>query len=95
MLTLLFFLFMQPAVTQSAVDVPAISYQVPPSHPCNLPSGGSADGTMTYAVCITGPETRTTCADKSRVLLTSEDGVAHCIKFPYKSVSTPTKTMFL
>jgi hypothetical protein len=24
----------------------------------------------------------TTCADKSRILLTAEDGTKHCIKFP-------------
>jgi hypothetical protein len=78
MITLLFFLFMQPQASP-AVDVPAISYKVPASHPCNIPASGG-DGYSQYAVCVTGPETVVTCADKTRVLLTSEDGKRHCIK---------------
>jgi hypothetical protein len=59
---------MKPAVP---VDVPAITITVPADHPCNLKSP--------YAVCLTGPETRWTCEDKTRILLTAEDGTKHCV----------------
>ena len=56
------------------IDVPAIQEERPSPYPCNLSSGP-------FAVCITGPEKVWTCQDKSRVLLISEDGVRHCIRF--------------
>lgn len=61
-----------------SVIEPAIQITVPASHPCNIDPGGSSDGTR-FAVCITGPETHWTCADKSRVLLHSEDDQHYCL----------------
>jgi len=61
------------------MDVPAIIVMVPAPNPCNIMppnQGGWVD-----AVCITGPEEHETCADKSRILMYSEDGTAHCMKF--------------
>ena len=48
----------------------------------------TADGLFTYAVCITAPETHWKCNDSARILLTSEDGVRHCILFPPQQVET-------
>jgi hypothetical protein len=52
------------------VDVPAIKAEAPN---CFDPKG-NAGGSM--------PCGATTCADKSRILLTAEDGTKHCVKFP-------------
>jgi hypothetical protein len=82
MITLLFLLLQltfTSAQPQPVMDVPAILASRPASHPCNLPSGGR-DG-MVYAVCVTGDETYWTCADMSRILLTAENGMKHCISF--------------
>jgi len=56
------------------MDVLAIQEERPSPYPCNLSSAP-------FTVCITGTEKVWTCADKSRVLLTAEDGTRHCIKF--------------
>lgn len=51
-------------------DVPAITVELPP--PSNICTGDCM-------IPHSGPRLSRTCADKSRVLLTSEDGVHHCI----------------
>lgn len=61
------------------VIVPAVKITVPASRPCNLAPGGDSYGNV-FSVCITGPETHTTCEDKRRVLLTSEDGQSFCLR---------------
>lgn len=44
---------------------------------------GFVDGKMTYAPDpIACHVSSWTCADKSRILMTAEDGTKHCIKFP-------------
>ena len=63
-----------PDQRSAYLDVPAIEEERPSPHPCNLSRGP-------FSVCITGPEKVWTCQDKARVLLTSEDGVRHCIRF--------------
>lgn len=60
---------------RQTVDVPAIQETRQSDSPCNLSSSGST-------VCMTGPYKAWTCSDKSRILLTAEDGKRHCIKFP-------------
>ena len=72
-------------VPSAAWDVPAVQYETPASHPCNM-STSTADGLFTYAVCITAPKTHWKCNDSARILLTSEDGVRHCILFPPQQV---------
>jgi hypothetical protein len=72
-------------VPSAAWDVPAVEYETPASHPRNV-STSTADGLFTYAVCITAPETHWKCNDSARILLTSEDGVRHCILFPPQQV---------
>jgi len=55
------------------IEVPAVQYEIPAPYPCNLPTSNGSD-------CLTGPETYYKCADKSRILLTSEDGRHWCHK---------------
>ena len=85
MLPLLLFLLL-PQISQNSIrytdnviDVPSIKYMVPADRPCNI-SPPTMNG-WTEAVCITGPEQRETCTDKTRILLHSEDGTGHCIDF--------------
>lgn len=66
-----------------AEDIPPITYTTPASRPCNQPS--PTDGNVVYAVCVTGPETHTTCQDKTRFLIYSEDGVGHCLRLGKES----------
>ena len=67
-------------VPSAAWDVPAVQYETPASYPSNVSAGGN--GFATDAVCITAPETHWKCNDSARILLTSQDGVRHCILFP-------------
>jgi|GEM_PF-5889666 len=50
----------QACIIVEPLDVPAIQIEVPPPHPCNIPTGTLA--------CVTGPEKHWTCGDKFRVL---------------------------
>lgn len=68
-----------PTESGGVVIVPAVKITVPASRPCNLAPGGDRYGNV-FALCLTGPETHTTCEDKRRVLLTSEDGQSFCLR---------------
>jgi hypothetical protein len=63
------------------VDVPAVQQpQLPDLKWC----GDHMKTDAGYSICllhIAQNPPKTTCSDKSRVLLTSEDGKKHCIKF--------------
>jgi hypothetical protein len=68
------------------LDVAAIKYITPPSHPCNKSTG-------TNLFCVTGDETHWKCLNPSRVLLRSDDGVRHCILFPPQETETFSGTI--
>ena len=57
-----------PCVTEEPMDVPAISVASEYIIPCGSEAKDVPCGTFT-------------CKDKSRILLTAEDGTHHCIKF--------------
>lgn len=84
-LLILFALFQAPFETQKLPEhmqwgyapiVDAIQLERPAPYPCNIDSG-------TTLMCITGPEKYWTCADKQRVLLTSEEGKHFCMKVQF------------
>jgi hypothetical protein len=70
------------------MDVPAIAYTIDAPYPCNIRP--HSNGFPVTASCITGPETHYRCLDTRRVLLTSEDGVHHCILFPRQEPESVT-----
>lgn len=64
-------------------DVPAVRKKI--CDPVQFEFCGTSIG-VTGELCQLGPETehcafRWTCSDKSRVLLTAQDGTKHCVKF--------------
>ena len=70
--------YCQPAIGHEPMDVPAVQED----YVAHKKSEGFACGQDWCVATKDILEKRWTCADKSRVLLTSEDGARHCIKFP-------------
>lgn len=64
-----------PCLVLGQRDVPAVEYTTPASYPCNV---NMCSGGACLASCLTMPEVHWKCEDKSRILLTAEDGKHWC-----------------
>ena len=63
-------MLLQQAPKAEPFDVPPTSGQYVPTRPAGMPALPASPGM-----------TKATCEDKTRTLLTSEDGVGHCYDF--------------